>query len=292
MQLARLPRWNWVIIGLVAGLAIGLTRTQADGPLYGLDVQGSGLLLSDQQQFEDGLVQDYNGIRLFSDPVVYPHWVPNSTGGKTLVYIVSGRYWDGRPQERGNQTVAEWQPRCVITHTPYRPKIGIAGPDGTTIQQYPSVRDLLNALSKRYGIQYRYAWWAAYPVWTWTLGGLLLVGGLWPSLVNLLAFGTLRRPPEVKPISLWNVRPPKKPKAMQAISFDVPASEAEENLMQGGAASNTPATPSVIPAPAPALASTPLEIVPEVAAEAREFGAKEDDYYPTERHAAATRPPG
>ena len=290
MQLARLPRWNWALIGVVAGLAVGLTRAQVDGPLYGIDVQGYGLLLSDQQKFEDGLVQDYNGVRLFSDPVVYPHWVSDANGRKTLVYVVAGRYWDGQPRSQGNQMIAEWRPRCIITRTPYRPKIGIAGADGATVQEFPAVRQFLDPLGKRYGVQYRYAWWAAYPVSIWTLAGLGVIGGVWPMLINLLVYGSLRLPPDVKAISLWNVRTRKgnAPKPM-AVLTDSPIADADEILSESVTASVRSETQTV--APAQTLAGGPVEILPGAQAEAREFGAKEDDYYPTERHTAGARAP-
>jgi hypothetical protein len=290
MELARLPRWNWLVIGLITGLVVGLTRAGADGPLHGLDVQGYGLLLSDQQQFEDGLMQDYNGIRLFSDPVVYPHWVPDSNGRKKLVYIVAGGYWDGRTRRQGNQLVGDVRPRCVITHTPYRPKIGIAGADGATAQEFPSVREFLDALGKRYGVHYRYAWWAAYPVSSWTLASLVLIGGIWPTLVNLLTYGTWRRPPEVRPISLWNVRGVRKTaQTPTPVLADFPLGDADESAVGSDAA----AAPSEVPAGAPvrAMAGGPVETLPDAETEAKEFGAREDDYYPTERHTAGTRTP-
>jgi hypothetical protein len=72
---------------------VGLVSDAADSQLYGINIQGYGMLLPDQQQFENGLVQDYNGSRLFNNPVVYPHWTTDPKGQRELVYIVSGQYW-------------------------------------------------------------------------------------------------------------------------------------------------------------------------------------------------------
>ncbi|HEX5243554.1 MAG TPA: hypothetical protein VFW23_09870, partial [Tepidisphaeraceae bacterium] len=77
-MLATLPRWLWIIIGVLVGGLIGLVKSSADSQLYGINVQGYGVLLSDQQAFENGLVEDFKGTKLFSDPVVYPHWTTDA----------------------------------------------------------------------------------------------------------------------------------------------------------------------------------------------------------------------
>lgn len=285
MQLAALQRWHWMAIALFAGTIVGFARDSADSQLYGLNVQGYGMLLTDQQQFENGLVQDYNGLRLFSDPVVYPHWTTERGGQKKLVYIVSGRYWDGREQIKDGKSVAEWLPRCIITRTPYRPRIGIAE-GGPTVQEYPSVVEFLDAMHRVYKVNYQYAWWALHPVLTWVVGCLIVIGGVWPTLVNLLAFGRLTRPPEVKPVSLWNVRAPKSPE-IRGPSF-APESSGDD---EGFTATTVPAAESSDAPPAPAMAGGPLELTPEGPRQDREYGADEDDYYPTERHAHGAKPP-
>jgi hypothetical protein len=288
MGLATLRRWHWMALGAIAGLIVGLVRSASDGPLYGLNIQGYGVLLSDQQQFENALVQDYNGIRLFSDPVVYPHRDSDAVGRRKLVYIVTGRYWDGRPRVRGSESVAEWLPRCVITQTPYRPRIGIAGAGGATISEFPSVLEFLAALNQQYGVQYRYAWWAAYPVTSWVFACLIVVGGIWPTVVNLMAFGTPGRPPHVKPLSLWNVRAPKKPAQKPAVDeLTVPGdSTGEIDIGQESRVASEPPSTAV-----KTLVGTALEMTPAAPEESKEFGAKDDDYYPTERHVAGARTP-
>ena len=203
-MLATLPRWLWIIIGVLVGGLIGLVKSSADSQLYGINVQGYGVLLSDQQAFENGLVEDFKGTKLFSDPVVYPHWTTEA-GKKKLIYIVTGQYWDGQSQTRNGKTVAEWTPRCVITQTPYKPRIGIPDAKGQVVAEYPSVVQFLDALHRVYKVNYHYAWWAVYPVLTWIVGCAIVIGGIWPTLINLLTFGTLTRPPEVKAVSLWNI---------------------------------------------------------------------------------------
>ena len=290
MQLAALPRWQWVAIGLIAGLIMGYVNDTADSQLYGINVQGYGMLLPDQQKFENGLVQEYSGIRLFSNPIVYPHWTTDAHGHKKLIYIVSGSFWDGHEEMKDGKPVAEWRPRCIITDTPYRPKIGVSENGGPVTAEYPSVVQFLGAMHRLYKVDYRYAWWALHPILTWTVACLLVIGGIWPTLVNLLAFGRFTRPPEVKAVSLWNIRgskPRPEPKAIYAPTSTGEPEEEEQDL--------TPATPQEnTDAPAPAvqkLATEQLEAVPQGPADDRSFGAAKDDFYPTERHAPRAGPP-
>src|SRR5690349_3228998 len=107
MQFAALLRWHWVVIAVIVGVAIGLVRSAADdGEIHGANANGYGLILTDQQQFENALIQDYKGTRLFSDPVVYPHWTTDTSGKTSIQYIVSGGYWDGHPEENDGKAVA------------------------------------------------------------------------------------------------------------------------------------------------------------------------------------------
>lgn len=287
MQLAAVPRWQWIAVAFIVGAIIGLVTDAADSQLYGINVQGYGMLLPDQQQFEDGLVQEYNGIRLFSNPVVYPHRTTGPRGEHKLVYIVSGQYWDGRQQTRDGKAVAEWVPRCVITQTPYRPRIGITDGGATAVAEFPSVREFLGALHRNYGVNYRYAWWALHPVLMWIVGCVLVIGGAWPTLINLLAYGSLTRPREVKPVSLWNVRRPKTA-AKPEISYAPPPGDLDDEIAPPPSEPVEAAQTSS--AEIRSLDSAPLELVPDGPKEQRAYGADQGDFYPTERHAPRRKP--
>jgi hypothetical protein len=248
-----------------------------------VDVHGYGLILPDQQQFENALIQDYKGTRLFSDPVVYPHRTTDTSGKSSLVYIVSGRYWDGHPQEKNGKVVAEWLPRCFIARTPYKPRIGLSDSTGRVVDEFPTVIGFMAALHDRYGVSYRYAWWAAHPLWTSLIACVILIGGVWPTVINLLTWGKLTRPAEARGLSLWNVRTPKAPTPTPrpAIQF-AGGDDLDEQLLstapingEAQDASSDPVRP---------LATGPLEQAPQSPEDQREFGADDDDYYPTERH--------
>jgi hypothetical protein len=290
MSIAALHRVHWVLIAIALGLVFGWVFDTSRGPLYGVDLGGYGLPLASQEQFETALTQEYDHVRLFSDPVVYLHWLPGPDGKQKKVYLVTGRYWDGNVVVKDGKPVAEWLLRCVVTQTPYRPQAPVVEPGGKAIAEFPSVLGFLGAMHQLYGVNYRYAWWAAYPVLTWLIGMLIGVAGLWPTAINLLAFGRLTRPPEARTLSLWNVvsrKPPLTAPApgRSASPSDAPAIEAA----RAGRATDGADTPTQ---PVPALAGAPQEPMPNGPTEPKQYAAESDDFYPTERHKTGDRRPG
>ena len=279
-MLATLPRWLWIIIGVLVGGLIGLVKSSADSQLYGIDIQGYGRLLSDQRAFEYGLTEDENSTKAFVDPVVYPHWTIEG-GKKKLVYIVTGLSWDGQEKTVNGVRTGNLTPHCVITQTPYRPVLGVPDAKGQVVAEYPSVVQFLDALHRVYKVNYHYAWWAVYPVLTWIVGCAILIGGIWPTLINLLTFGTLTRPPEVKAVSLWNILGTKR-RHVPKFAYSAPQGDDEDEIL-------APATPAensnTTAAAAQPLATAPLEAVPQDPHDPRSYGADKGFFYPTERHA-------
>lgn len=271
MWLAAIKRRHWIAIALLVGAAFGLAYATDEDP-SGVNINGRGVLLADQQQFENGLVQDYNGNRLFSRPTVYSQWISDADGNKRRVDLVTGLYWDGHLAVRDGNEIADWLPRTFVALRPYRSTL--------TGMEYPSVLDFLIDVRHRYGVSFHYAWWATHPM-LWSLAlSLLLIGGIWPTVINLLVFGRLARPRNVRPTSLWSVvRPPETGTALQ-IETPVDQELAEEPAIE---AARMAAEPPV--GPAPTLTAGPLEPVPAPMHEVHEFAAKEDDFYPTELRA-------
>jgi hypothetical protein len=280
MQLAAIPRWQWVVIAIAIGTIVGLVSDAANSQVFGVDHQGYGLILTDQLQFENALTQDFKGVHLFADPVVHPRWIPDAQGRPKLVYIVSGQYWNGHPQSKNGQAVAEWMPRCIITQTPYRSRTGVRDNDGHLATEFPSVVEFLVALHRSNNLDYQVAWWELHPIVNWIAGCTILIGGLWPTLANLLAFGTFTRPRTAKAVSLWHVRRPKQPHT-PAISYSSSTTEQSEQPSTVLVPAEIVANAATVP-----LGGAPLEALPENAKEARSFGAEKDDFYPTQRHAA------
>jgi hypothetical protein len=148
------------------------------------------------------------------------------------------------------------------------------------------VLDFLDSLGKTAGVQYRYAWWgwATTPLAKWVFFSLVLLGGVWPTIINLLTFGSLTRPREEKGVSLLHVKPPPPKPAPTRVAVGHLAElehELEESL-----AGRSPDENTALEATAPKqLSAGPLESVTVPAAQDdREYGAEKDDFYPTERH--------
>jgi hypothetical protein len=277
MRVSALRRWHWILIALVVGLGGGSIRQATLDFEDQLD--GYGKLIVSQRQFEEALVGQVEGIRQFKDITVYPYVIHSTNGTKRLVHIVTGHYWNGEPVMDHGQLKARFVPSCYLATMPYRPLNG--GSAGTVL-------DYLDQMRKTANVQYRYAWWwwAVTPASLWVIGSLLLIGGVWPTVINLIAFGSLGRPKEEKGVSLLHVKAP--PRA-QPVAASVDAShlanlemELEERLAGGANATDDPQPAAPVPK---TLAGGPLEPVAlPTAQDDREFGADKDDFYPTERH--------
>jgi hypothetical protein len=139
------------------------------------------------------------------------------------------------------------------------------------------------------GVGYTYAWWND-PRWTvptWAGAGVLLVGFAIPSLLNLLKYGSLRAPREAEEEAEARPAPaaapsPESPPEGLADDIDSYNEGLEHQLGDDGA------RPAPVPAPAVApvqqLRGEKVEARPADAGPGKAFGARDDDFYPTERH--------
>jgi hypothetical protein len=165
---------------------------------------------------------------------------------------------------------------------------------------YPSITDYLDELNRKYGkgtVSYRYAWWEArWAVMTiYPLAGLLVIGGVWPTVLQLLygaGLGGKSKKEEEYDLSRFKGRSaPAAPKRVGMTDADraqLAAVEAalEKNLQ-----------PSETVSPAKAGSGKPLEAEVrkldggslEAKPEEKPVGVKTHgigagDYYPTEIH--------
>lgn len=298
MQLAALKRWHWVVIAIAVGLIVPTIRGAFDNDLSGDYVSGFGYLLTDQNRFESALTEQLQGRRLFKDITVYPRWVPDGRGQTKLVHVVAGKYWSGREEIIDGKPQALWRATCFLAPVPFHPTTDLgqynrAGAD--YVREFaaaganPTVLDFLNTMHDACGVSYSYAWWDVHPMLTWLGGSLLVIGLIWPTLVNLLAFGQLTRPPEAKAMSLWGVKAPPKPEAPVRSYAATGLDDELEAAMRGDASPEEDQTAG--PSTARPLSTGPLEPAVTVAnGDSKDFGADKDDFYPTERHAPPQRP--
>ena len=151
-------------------------------------------------------------------------------------------------------------------------------------------------------LTFTYAWWnqPRVMITAWVLGCFVLVGVIWPFVVNLIAFGSLWRPAEAekkpqkaKPRSTAPAQIGKKPVAgpTQKDMDELLRLEAEmearlrESGMEITPSAPAPSTPET-DEPVRKLTATQTEVQtgPETPQEQKHFDRKEGDWYPVERH--------
>jgi hypothetical protein len=159
----------------------------------------------------------------------------------------------------------------------------------------PTVLEFLAAVHETHGVSYSYPWWrgSAYARWMWVGGCVLVIGLGMPVVVNLTVFGTVLRPfiPKEEGIDLSKVLPAPAADAKPAVTDEDLAKVAEldrqlEAQLAGGAAATAAAAVAVVQGGKAVrkLSGGPLDAsAAPVAHEDRAFGAKADDFYPTER---------
>src|SRR5947209_3549010 len=178
MYLARLKRWQWIVLALLVGFTGGYVRQAAMD--FDDKVDTYGLLQPKHGKFEKSLTTDWGGHRQFKDIVVYPYKIPNKKGAHQIVHIVSGRYWDGKPQIVQGETVANYTKMFYLAPVPYKPVTPLQ-------EEFPAtgtVIDFLKQMQKSHGVQFRYAWWwwAVTPTAVWLTFSLVVIGGIFPTI--------------------------------------------------------------------------------------------------------------
>lgn len=253
-----------------------------------------------------------------SDQGAYAREIRDQITANRRTYAVAGVYYNGRPSQnpKTNQYEKVWHPYLFITPTPYKPlrQFAVAGPvpalKPTLSDKLQSLAEklhlkdpdppnsalsYLNALKAQGQVEFTYQWWKAprVAIATWMAGTLVVIGGVWPTLINLLVYGRFTRPYEEK-VDLSKVRntsmaarASREPTAEELAQLKALEEKLEADL--AASASNSPLSPSDQPAPQPVKVLTAKELEVAAAAsasgESHEYAAKPDDFYPTEKRA-------
>jgi hypothetical protein len=164
MHVQDLKRWHWVVIALVVGLALSYVWSSVEWD--------ENLPTIGQRDFESGLITPYPREKHLANVTVMP---PHE-----------GKYKVVAEQVRNTKTpgVIDLRPVAFMADTPY--KDGAWRGDSV---EHASVREYLKAAKANNAeISFKYAWyretWAIYLLWTGA--SLLLIGGVWPSVVSLM----------------------------------------------------------------------------------------------------------
>lgn len=174
MQVQDLKRWHWVAIAIIVGWALSYVWTNVE--------PGIPRTLA-PRTFE---------MLLAAPPEQGNPWLANLTVHPPLngVYIVTGEELTVQPGSK----MGIYKPFQIVTRTPYvpggtgrAPAAGSVGADQTILTYLERVK------AQHPHVRYRYAW-ERQPVWVytfWIAGSVVMIGGVWPSLVSLLTGGGL-----------------------------------------------------------------------------------------------------
>lgn len=264
MSVQSLKRWHWVVVGAIVGLAVAIAKL-ASGP-DGL-IGGEGFI--SQAEFERGLRSPPMGDRpVLKDVTVHP---------SSLIDLLSMQQLKLTPKRDGwvYQNVKFAAPR------PYKPLQG--GTESTSVQDFLAERAKSNPATT-----WRYAWWdepkGAIPLWT--VSGMIVIGGIWPSLILLMG-GTLGASSPHIDYDLDQFKPEEKPAPPGEPSAEDQArlrelEEAMQRDLQAGA-TTSPQPTAAEPAAIKELSNAPLQ--PAMSTGPEEKKDYEGEYYPVARKA-------
>jgi hypothetical protein len=219
-----------------------------------------------------------DGHPFLANIVVYP-----STGVDLVKF--ERRLRGANPREIRYQ---QWQ---ITLRRPFRPlergRRGVVRPSEAPRPDY-SVRDYLTDVAKEHKhVSFRYAWWKE-PKATlalWTMGGLVLVGGVWPTVVNLLVgagFGRRREKDPEYDLDRFQGEPEVvKPAPPATVGMEDHLRELEEELAQNlkaGVATTAAPQPEQ---PVAKLTGEKLQV--EATPEVEEHKEYKGDFYPVVR---------
>jgi hypothetical protein len=180
MDVQDFKRWHWIAIGVVVGLVLSYVWSQVEPTIP----RSIGALT-----FEQGLAAPAaEGNPILNKIVVHPP--------QEGVFIATGEQLT--PTDDPHRPV--YKPFSFKAETPYVPidlktNARVPGSSNETILTY-----LQKAQKQNPNIKFRYAWWhekwATYAIWT--TASVVVIGGIWPTIINILVGAGLAKKKEPK----------------------------------------------------------------------------------------------
>jgi hypothetical protein len=177
MGIENFKRWHWIIIGVVVGLVIAYVRLGLE-PDYPRSV---GLQEFEREVSAFDLPGDAPRLRQI---VLHP---PVEGVYKKDVQIVTFL----RAQYNNDRKGWVYQPSAMKVELPFSRNGQVEY--GGSFQSY--MDEVAKGEPK---VRFRYAWWEApnAQFGLWTAGCVVIIGGVWPTIVNVLIGAGLGRPPK------------------------------------------------------------------------------------------------
>ena len=259
MNLRALKTSHWIIVGLIAGTLVGVTRimSAAEDP-----IGGRGYIK--QVQFEEAIhAPPIDGHPYVSDIVIHP--CPASD----QIDLVSLKAYDAEANLYRDYLFAA--PR---NFTPS----GTKSASGTTVANY--LRALADANP---AMMPRYAWWDSEAVTTaiYALLGALIIGGAWPPLLRLT--GGPKPVEAAYDLDRFKHEAANEKRGLAAAD-EAHLHELDDELeasLRTGASTGSAASNIVASQPIRKLESHSVEKPPEAGQQGKDFAG---EYYPVEKH--------
>jgi hypothetical protein len=192
MQIEDIKRWHWLLLGLIAGLAISFAWQDHDvvGDVYYARAEIK------QPKFEqEALAKSRkSGQPILQNVRVEP---PVKDYANQLRQIVVGKRLLLNTADDKEYLV----PFYFYAAVPYQPRIALSEADNKPFPANGTVLDYLRlAKAKNPSLGFRYAW-EFEPNWFIALcgaGGVVVVGIIWPTILNALMGAGFGRPPKTQ----------------------------------------------------------------------------------------------
>jgi hypothetical protein len=174
MQLDQLKRWQWALIGIIVGLMIAYVRT-------GVEPDNSvSMSLSVREFSQEVGVDDLPGNRQrIEDIVLHPPSDPAESAYHKAVQIVTFKRAVFDEQRKG----WVYKPAAIKVELPFKAPGREGGDYGGSFENYMKAVQEENK-----AVTYQFAWWEVprdqYLIWT--AGCLVVIGGVWPTIISLL----------------------------------------------------------------------------------------------------------
>lgn len=188
MQIEDFKRWHWVLISLAIGALLAYART-----MIAPDEASAGRGIA-AIEFAQNVARPKtgNGYDWVKQLTIYPTQTITDPGSGQLRQVNFAVCNMLTPLPNGKY---QYKPVHFTAEIPF--KVGNIQPKNDTY----SIRDYLAEVKQAFpDVQYRYAWWtqprAQFGIWIG--GAVLLIGGVWPSLVSLMIGAGLGRPHKEK----------------------------------------------------------------------------------------------
>jgi hypothetical protein len=315
MQIERIRRWQWCVIGAGLGALVAAV-TLASGPREAWDTHnntgGPQILEKQLLQRTDPSRRKVAGVRNVKLHPAIEMPLPGVREGNTA--FASYEVLLRRDKDPVKCDVV---PRVLILEQQTHAKSVVGDLKGLTLQDYlAKLKAFTDKANKEhpgavFTFTYRSSWLetakGAFTVYT--LGGFVLIGLIWPSVLRLLVKAGYGSGATDDAFDLSTYKPgrgesaKRRPTVTQADADELARLEAEleAKLRSGevgataassddqaatGAGAGGPKKPAV-----PVLDAGPLEVAKDTArpAQPKGFGADQGDYYPTEVHGKPTK---